>query len=340
MNCTSAYPPNYSDIHISFTKDMLARYPKAIIGFSDHSPGYEVVLASFVLGAKVIEKHVTLSHEFSGPDQSVSIDFSDLDKMIKQLTNLSLAINAKKEIHQTEVEIRNWAHRSLVYNLDLAQGSTLKSGDIWGKRPGTGVPSRFIDRYIGKTLIRNVLENTLLSDEDFQDIIPYDEYNEEDLIKKYKVVNLIIKYKTKLTNSNVFQLIRNSENSEKTAEILGTDNINKLSASNIVELLSHYKCNVEEMAKILGKDNINKINGLNLYNLVYTALSGIYLKGSGIHPKSLESLKNSNEILKALGPKNIAKLSDDNVKYFIDNAKNPEEMARILGKENIEKIHK
>jgi hypothetical protein len=156
-----------------------------------------------------------------------------------------------------------------------------------------------------------------LSDEDVQDIIPYDEYNEEDLIKKYKVVNLIIKYKTKLTNSNVFQLIRNSENSEKTAEILGTDNINKLSASNIVELLSHYKCNVEEMAKILGKENFNKINGLNLYNLVYTALSGIYLKGSGIHPKSLESLKNSNEILKALGPKNIAKLSDDNVKYFI-----------------------
>jgi len=168
MNCTSAYPPNYSDIHISFAKDMLARYPKAIIGFSDHSPGYEVVLASFVLGAKVIEKHVTLSHEFSGPDQSVSIDFNDLDKMIKQLTNLSLALNAKKEIHQTEVEIRNWAHRSLVYNLDLAQGSTLKTGDIWGKRPGTGVPSRFIDKYIGKTLIRNVLANTLLSDEDFQ----------------------------------------------------------------------------------------------------------------------------------------------------------------------------
>jgi hypothetical protein len=179
-----------------------------------------------------------------------------------------------------------------------------------------------------------------LSDEDVQEIIPYDEYNEEDLIKKYKVVNLIIKYKTKLTGINVFQLIQNSENSEKTAEILGTDNINKLSASNIVELLSHYKCNVEEMAKILGKDNINKINGLNLYNLVYTALSGIYLKGSGIHPESLETLKNSNEILKALGPKNIAKLSDDNVKYFIDNAKNPEEMARILGKENIEKIHK
>ena len=174
-----------------------------------------------------------------------------------------------------------------------------------------------------------------LSDDAVQAIIPYNDSNEEDLMKKYKAVNLIIKYKTKLTGSNVFNLIRNSENREKTAEILGTDNTNKLSASYIVELLSNYKCNVEEMAKILGKKNIDKINGLDLYNLVYIALSGIHLKRSvGIITKGSESLKNSNEILKALGPKNIAKLSDDNVKYFIDNAKDPEEMGRILGKEN------
>lgn len=167
MNCTSAYPPKYSDIHISFASEMLTRYPRAIIGFSDHSPGYEVVLASFVLGAKVIEKHITMSHELSGPDQSVSIDFHDLEKMIKQLTNLSLALKSKKEIHHTEIEIRSWAHRSLVYNYDLRNGDTLKIGDIWGKRPGTGVASRFIEKYIGRTLKRDVSQNTLLADEDF-----------------------------------------------------------------------------------------------------------------------------------------------------------------------------
>jgi len=146
---------------------MISRYPKAIIGFSDHSPGYEVVLASFVLGAKVIEKHITLSHELSGPDQSVSINFEDLEKMITQLTNLSLALKSKKEIHPTEIEIRSWAHRSLVYNYDLKQGEKLKMGDIWGKRPGTGIPSRFIDDYMGKVLKRDVSQNTLLVDEDF-----------------------------------------------------------------------------------------------------------------------------------------------------------------------------
>jgi N-acetylneuraminate synthase len=136
MNCTSAYPPNYSDIHISFTKDMVNRYPKAIIGFSDHSPGLEVVLAAFVLGAKVIEKHITLSHELSGPDQSVSIDFQDLKKMIEQLTNLGMALKSKKEIHPTEIEIRSWAHRSLVYNYDLKKGEKLKKRRYLGQASG------------------------------------------------------------------------------------------------------------------------------------------------------------------------------------------------------------
>jgi N-acetylneuraminate synthase len=146
---------------------MIERYPKAIIGFSDHSPGLEVVLASFVLGAKVIEKHVTLSHDLAGPDQSVSIDFIQLGKMISQLQNLSLALKSKKEIHQTELEIRSWAHRSLVYMQSFKSGEIIKNGDIWGKRPGTGIPSRFIDKYIGRTLRIDVVENTLLKDEDF-----------------------------------------------------------------------------------------------------------------------------------------------------------------------------
>lgn len=167
MNCTSAYPPTYSDIHVSFTKEMIERYPKAIIGFSDHSPGLEIVLASFVLGAKVIEKHVTLSHDLSGPDQSVSVDFTQLATMIIQLQNLSEALKSKKEIHQTEVEIRSWAHRSLVYIQSLKSGQMIKDGDIWGKRPGTGIPSRFIEKYVGRTLKIDVIKDTLLKDEDF-----------------------------------------------------------------------------------------------------------------------------------------------------------------------------
>jgi N,N'-diacetyllegionaminate synthase len=163
MNCTSAYPPKYSDIHVSFTREMLDLFPKAIIGFSDHSPGLETSLAAFTLGARVIEKHVTISHDLSGPDSEVSIGFDELETLIHMMGNLSLALKAKKEIHESELEIRNWAHRSLVFMRDMKAGEVIEYGDIWGKRPGTGVPSRNMSEFLGKKLVHDVCLNDFVT---------------------------------------------------------------------------------------------------------------------------------------------------------------------------------
>lgn len=168
MNCTSAYPPEYKHIHLRFIQEMKLRFPSAIIGHSDHTNGIETTIAAFVLGAKVFEKHVTVSHDLSGPDSAVSIDFESLGELIVMLSNLSESLTAEKKIHESEWEIRSWAHRSLVYLNSLPKGSKLGPDDIWGKRPGTGIPSFNYENYLGRTLIRDVQENTLLSDLDFE----------------------------------------------------------------------------------------------------------------------------------------------------------------------------
>jgi sialic acid synthase SpsE len=168
MNCTSAYPPKHEDIHLRFIQEMKTRYPRAVIGHSDHTSGIETMIAAFTLGARVLEKHVTISHELSGPDDSVSIDFNDLGKLQKILDGLAISLKAEKEIHETEWEIRSWAHRSLVYLKDLPEGHQIQEEDIWGKRPGTGVPARYRDTYIGKVLKSSVKGNTLLNNEDFK----------------------------------------------------------------------------------------------------------------------------------------------------------------------------
>jgi N,N'-diacetyllegionaminate synthase len=168
MNCTSAYPPKMDEVHVSYVSKMRESFPKAIVGHSDHTPGIETTLASFVLGATVFEKHLTDDEKLAGPDQSVSINFEQLTELIEMLNNLSVALNAPKVIHQNEIEIREWAHRSLVYNRDLQVGERINDGDIWGKRPGTGVPSRFLQNFIGKKLTKNVTYNTLLKQEDFE----------------------------------------------------------------------------------------------------------------------------------------------------------------------------
>lgn len=168
MNCTSAYPPKPEDIHLKFIVEMKTRYPLAVIGHSDHTDGIETMIAAYILGARVLEKHVTISHELTGPDDSVSIDFETLAKLQVILDNLGISLAAEKEIHESEWEIRSWAHRSLVYLKDLPSGHVIQEEDIWGKRPGTGVPSRFRERYVGEVLTRNVIGNTLLNEQDFK----------------------------------------------------------------------------------------------------------------------------------------------------------------------------
>jgi N-acetylneuraminate synthase len=167
LNCTSAYPPKASDLRIGFTREMIRRYPKALIGFSDHSDNLNSSIAAISLGAKIIEKHVTIDSELSGPDAEVSISFEALRDLVEVSDFLAQALGSEKTVSPSEIEIRSWARRSLVYTQDLKIGEALKEGDIWGKRPGTGVPSRKLGDYLGKTLIRDVEKNTLLSDDDF-----------------------------------------------------------------------------------------------------------------------------------------------------------------------------
>src|SRR6185369_5970132 len=60
MNCVSEYPPKYEDINLKVIGKMIDRYPKAIIGHSDHTPDLFTCYAAVALGAKIIEKHVIL----------------------------------------------------------------------------------------------------------------------------------------------------------------------------------------------------------------------------------------------------------------------------------------
>lgn len=168
MNCTSAYPTRPQDMHLSFIAEMRARYPKAVIGHSEHSRDNHFSLAAVALGARVLERHVTIDPSLAGPDADVSLTFPQLKEFINLVKELTIALNVPKVIQEREHEIREWAHRSLVYLGDFEEGHVLTEANIWGKRPGTGVPSRFRSRYVGRKLARSVKENTLLRDEDFE----------------------------------------------------------------------------------------------------------------------------------------------------------------------------
>jgi N,N'-diacetyllegionaminate synthase len=166
MNCTSAYPPSYSDVRLGFIEEMRTLYPLADIGHSDHTPTIDTAVAALALGCVMVEKHVTIDRDLQGPDQSVSITFDDLTRLVDARDRLWEARGATKEVLASEQEIREWARRSLVYLDNFPSGHILNEGDIWGKRPGTGVPSARLQEFIGRRLKREVNRNTLLQESD------------------------------------------------------------------------------------------------------------------------------------------------------------------------------
>jgi N-acetylneuraminate synthase len=147
---------------------MKSRYSEAIIGHSDHTPDLYTCFAAVALGAKIIEKHVILDKNQPGPDRDVSIEFSELSKLVDGIRKIEVSLGNQKIIHEKEVEIRKWAFRSIVVMRDIRCGDLLLEDDLWSKRPGTGIPSYRMSELVGRKAISDIKKNTLLRWQDIE----------------------------------------------------------------------------------------------------------------------------------------------------------------------------
>jgi N-acetylneuraminate synthase len=166
MNCVSEYPPVYEDINLNFIGVMRQRFPKAVIGHSDHTPTLFTCYAAVGVGAKIVEKHVILSKLTPGPDQSVSIDFDELAELVRGIRIVEASSGSVRRVHEKEKEIREWAFRSVVSTRAIKRGETLTQEMLWTKRPGTGIPSKEMPKLIGKKAARDIGANRLVAWED------------------------------------------------------------------------------------------------------------------------------------------------------------------------------
>jgi len=168
MNCVSEYPPVYGDLNLGVIGEMTKKFPKAVIGHSDHTPDLYTSFAAVALGAKVIEKHVILDKEQVCPDQSVSIDFEDFTQLVDGVRKIEVGLGKEKLVHKHEKKIRTWAFRSIVSVRPILKGDIIAEGDIWSKRPGNGIPAYKMGDVIGMRATCNIGQNEMLSWDDLE----------------------------------------------------------------------------------------------------------------------------------------------------------------------------
>lgn len=152
LHCVTRYPTPPEEASLGNVALIRERFG-VVTGYSDHTRGFHFPLAAVALGARVIEKHISL--DFNVPnaqDWKVSCGPHDLAEFIRQLREIELGMHAR-DTGPTEGELQSfqWAAKSLVAVRDIPAGAVLRAEDLVGKRPGTGIsPSRAAE-VIGKT---------------------------------------------------------------------------------------------------------------------------------------------------------------------------------------------
>ena len=170
LECTNLYPSPPEIVSLQGIIELKNTFPKAVIGFSDHSIGPEMALTSVALGAQIIERHFTDSRYRKGPDISCSMDPSELRHLIDRSKEIHQAINNPKERTTQEESVYKFARSSVVADSDLKKGHVLNENDIWARRPGNGdIPGYDLDKVIGKKIKHNIKKNTQLKWSDFVD---------------------------------------------------------------------------------------------------------------------------------------------------------------------------
>ncbi len=168
MQCTTAYPCPPEKLGLNLLETFRNRYRSAV-GLSDHSGTIYPSLAAATLGAEVVEVHVTLSREMSGPDVPASVTTAELRQLVDGVRFLerALAHPVDKDAIATETDgLRRMFFKSVVARTDLSAGTVLASHHLTVKKPGTGLPPEKLTELLGRRLVRNLVADEPLRLED------------------------------------------------------------------------------------------------------------------------------------------------------------------------------
>lgn len=155
LHCTTQYPAPIEDVNLLAMKTVSENFGHPG-GYSDHTLGIEVPVAAAALGAKMLEKHFTLSRDMEGPDHKASLEPAELADMVKAIRNVTVAMgNGVKEVKDSERPNILAARRSIVAKRPIFKGQVITEDDICTKRPATGISPMQWDKVLGTKAIRD-----------------------------------------------------------------------------------------------------------------------------------------------------------------------------------------
>ncbi len=167
LHCNSTYPTPYKDVNLSYLP-RLKQLAGTLVGYSGHERGIAIPVAAVALGARIIEKHITVDRDMEGNDHKVSLLPEEFAEMVRQIRAVeeSMGQASERELTQGELINRENLAKSMVITQALPKGATIRREMITVKSPGQGLQPNRIDELVGRLAQRDFQPGDLFFESD------------------------------------------------------------------------------------------------------------------------------------------------------------------------------
>mgnify|MGYP006150279607 FL=1 len=163
LHCVSQYPTEPKNVNLNTIPYLIKNYKDFVIGYSDHTIGISTPVAAVAMGAKIIEKHITLDRRMKGTDQAGSLGPDGVHRMVRDIRILDQSMGIEDIFIVPETAVaKEKLERSIASKRKIVAGEIISEDDIHMLSPGDGFKWAERNQVIGKTVKEAISENEVI----------------------------------------------------------------------------------------------------------------------------------------------------------------------------------
>ncbi len=148
LHCTALYPTPPENVNLNVMQTLRSAF-NLPVGFSDHTLGIDIPFAAVALGARVIEKHITISRKLKGPDHSYALEPAELKSLVQGIRAIEKAFGSSDKVMLAEEA--KYARRESLYAVkEISRGEKITKDKLIAQRPSLGIKPRFLNAVLEK----------------------------------------------------------------------------------------------------------------------------------------------------------------------------------------------
>jgi sialic acid synthase SpsE/sugar phosphate isomerase/epimerase/CBS domain-containing protein len=171
FHCVSTYPAAPEEINLRFM-ERLREWSRRPVGYSGHDNGIAISLAAVAMGARLLERHLTVDRTMRGPDHKASLEPAQFTEQVRAIREVEMSIGVPRRwITRGETLNRRVLAKSLVAAIDIPAQTLIARDMLTSKSPGLGLSPQFVDKLIGRRLSRTMARDEMFLQSDADEMV-------------------------------------------------------------------------------------------------------------------------------------------------------------------------